>query len=84
MTAITLDEAKRDLEKLIARVVSDAEPAVVTTSSGHQIVLMALEEFNAWQETAYLLSSPANAAHLQQSIAEQQSGKSARHELIEP
>ena len=70
MNAVTVNEAKRDLDALIARVVSNAEPTVITTDTGQQIVLLSLDELNAWQETAYLLSNPANAAHLRQSIAE--------------
>jgi len=84
MNVVTLNEAKRNLDLLIAKVVSSAEPTIITTDTGQQIVLLPLDEFNAWQETAYLLSNPANAAHLRQSIAEAQSGKTAERELIEP
>lgn len=84
MTVITVNEAKRNFDALIAKIVSNAEPTIITTDTGQQIVLLPLAEFNAWQETAYLLSNPANAAHLHQSIAEAQLGKVAEHELIEP
>ncbi|MBI4721115.1 MAG: type II toxin-antitoxin system prevent-host-death family antitoxin [Chitinivibrionia bacterium] len=84
MTMVTMSEAKRNLDGLIAKVLSNAEPTIITTDTGQQIVLLPLEEFNSWQETAYLLSNPANADHLRQSIAEAQSGKSAERELIEP
>jgi antitoxin YefM len=77
-------EAKRDLDAIIAQVVSNAEPTVIATDSGQQIVLLPIAEFNAWQETAYLLSSPANAAHLRQSIAEARASKVSAHALIEP
>ncbi len=84
MTVVTVNEAKRNLEALIAKVVSNAEPTIITTDTGQQIVLLPLAEFNAWQETVYLLSNPANAAHLRQSIAEAQLGKVVERELIEP
>ena len=84
MNVVTVNEAKRNLDLLIAKVVANAEPAIITTDTGQQIVLLLLDELNAWQETAYLLSNPANAAHLRQSIAEAQSGKIAERELIEP
>ena len=83
MNVVTVNEAKRNLDLLIAKVVASAEPTIITTDTGQQIVLLRLDEFNAWQETAYLLSNPANAAHLRQSIAEAQSGKTAERELIE-
>lgn len=83
MNVVTIKEAKLNLESLIEKVFSDAEPAIITTDSGQQIVLLSLDEFSAWQETAYLLSNPANAAHLRKSIAEAQLGKTSEHELIE-
>ena len=83
-TDVTVNEAKRNLDLLIAKVISNAEPTIITTDTGQQIDLLPLDEFNAWQETAYLLSNPANAAHLRQSIAEAQIGKIVERELIEP
>ena len=84
MNVVTVNEAKKNLDSLIQKVFSDAEPAVITTESGRQIVLLSMDEFSAWRETAYLLSNPANAAHLRKSIAEAQAGKTSKHELIEP
>jgi antitoxin YefM len=84
MNVVTINEARRNLDLLIAKVVANAEPTIITTDTGQQIVLLPLDEFNAWQETAYLLSNPANAAHLRQSIAEAQQGKIVERELIEP
>jgi len=84
VNAVTLNEAKRGLENLIVQVISDAEPTIITTDTGQQVVLLPFDEFNAWQETVYLLSNPANAAHLRQSIAEAQAGKVVKRELIEP
>jgi antitoxin YefM len=83
MTVITVNEAKRNLDALIAKVISNAEPTIITTDTGQQIVLLPLAEFNAWQETAYLLSNPANATHLLQSIAEARLGQVVERELIE-
>jgi antitoxin YefM len=84
MNVVTVKEAKRNLDALIQRVFSDAEPTVISTESGQQIVLLSLAEFDSWKETAYLLSNPANAAHLRNSIAEAQSGYVSEHELDEP
>lgn len=83
MNVVTVNEAKRNLEALIAQVFANAEPVVITADPGQQIVLLSLAEYNSWKETAYLLSNPANAAHLRQSIAEAQSGKIVERELIE-
>ncbi|MBP8251982.1 MAG: type II toxin-antitoxin system prevent-host-death family antitoxin [Herpetosiphon sp.] len=74
MNAITLQEAKQQLEYVVNRVIDDAEPTIVVSESGAQVVVVSLDEYNSWRETLYLLSNPANAAHLRQSIAEAQNG----------
>lgn len=83
MNAITLNEAKRNLEQIIDQVIADAEPTIVVTESGQQVVFLSLDEFNSWKETLYLLANPANAAHLRQSIAEAQAGDVQQRELSE-
>ena len=70
MQAVTLKDAKRNLPRLMDQVLADAEPRIVVNDQGGQIVVMPLEEFNSYRETMYLLSSPANAAHLRHSIAQ--------------
>ena len=70
MQAITLKDAKRNLTRLMDQVLADAEPCIVVNDQGGQVVVMPLDEFSSLKETLYLLSNPANAAHLQRSIAE--------------
>jgi antitoxin YefM len=82
MQAVTLRDAKRNLPRLVEQVLADAEPRILVTDSGEQVVLMPLDEFNSWKETLYLLGSPANAAHLRRSIAEAESGQAEKRELI--
>jgi antitoxin YefM len=77
MQAITLKDAKRNLSRLVEQVLADAEPRIVVTDEGAQVVVMPLDEFNSWKETLYLLSNPANAAHLRRSIAQAESGRAA-------
>lgn len=75
MNTITVAEAKQDLESLIIRIISNVEPIIVRAETGEKVVLVPMEEFTAWQETAYLLANPTNAAHLRESIAEANAGK---------
>lgn len=75
MNAVTLADAKANLERLIEQVLADAEPAILCTEKGDKVVLVQLDEFNSWKETIYLLSNPANAGHLRNSIAEAQAGE---------
>jgi len=81
MQAVTLKDAKRNLARLVEQVLADAEPRIVVTDKGEQVVVMPLDEFNSWKETLYLLSSPANAAHLRVSIAQADSGQMEQREL---
>jgi antitoxin YefM len=83
MRAISLDHAKQDLEAVVARVLADAEPTVVSTPGGESVVVVPLGDFEAWQETAFLLRSPANAAHLRASIAEAKAGKVRTYRLLD-
>jgi antitoxin YefM len=83
MTAMTLNEAKENLEQLINQVIDNNEPAILCTDSGQQVVVLPLDEFNSWKETIYSLSNPANAAHLRKSIQEARAGRIQEKELID-
>lgn len=83
MNAVTLNEAKQNLEHLIEQAIANAEPTIICTDTGEKVVFLSLDEFNSWKETLYLLSSPANAAHLRQSIAEVHSGKIQERDLLD-
>lgn len=83
MDAMTTKQAEQDLDGLIERVISDVQPTILCNDKGNRVVVMPLDEFNAWQETLYLLSNPANAAHLLGSIQEARAGNVTERELIE-
>jgi antitoxin YefM len=61
--AITASEARRSLFPLIEQVNDDRMPVEITSKRGNA-VLMAADEYAAWQEAAYLFRSPANARRL--------------------
>ena len=81
MQAVTSQDAERNLPRLIEQILADAEPRIVVTDKGEQVVMMPLDDFNSWKETLYLLSNPANAAHLRRSIAEAESGRAEKRGL---
>jgi antitoxin YefM len=70
MNAVTLKDAKLHLEQLVEKAIANAEPTIIVTVSGEQVVFLSLDEYNSWKETLYLLANPANAEHLRRSIAE--------------
>lgn len=83
MNAVTLADAKKNLERLIEQVLADAEPAILCTDNGEKVVLLSLDEFNSWKETLYLLGNPTNAAHLSKSIGEARDGKFEEKALVD-
>ncbi len=84
MIVTNYTDARAGLKKLMDRVVDDCDYAVITRQKGEPVVLMSLAAWQAMDETTYLLSSPANARALRESIAEIEAGKAQVRELIEP
>lgn len=83
MDAMTTQQAQQDLDGVIERAIADSEAIVLCNDKGKRAVLMSLDEFTSWKETLYLLSNPANAAHLLSSIESAKAGKVIERELIE-
>lgn len=76
MRAVTYSNAKKNLRALIQNVCKNAEPTIIVSNQDEeQAVLVSLDDFQAMEETAYLLSSPANRAHLEKSLQEAKDGK---------
>ena len=55
-------------------VCSNHDSCVITRKRDQSVVLMSLDDYEALEETAYLLRSPANARRLLESIAEVEKG----------
>ena len=58
--SISASEARKTLYPLIERVNADHDAVEIVSRKG-SAVLMPADEYAAWQETAYLFRSPANA-----------------------
>lgn len=82
MDAITYTNARNSLAKTMDKVNENHEPIIITRQNGAAVVLMSLEDFNAWEETAYLLRSPANAMRLGNAVAAIESGKVKERALL--
>jgi antitoxin YefM len=72
---VSFTEARQGLKALMDRVTGDKSPAVITRRGGEPVVMVSLSEWEAIQETNYLLKSPANAKELRKSLAEAESGQ---------
>lgn len=83
MNIINFTEARKNLKKLLDQVVNDADCAVITRRDAEDAVVMSLDHFNGLMETVHLLRSPANAAHLDRSIRQYESGQVQQRELVD-
>lgn len=83
MESITYSWARNHLAQTIEQVCDDHEAVVITKKNDRNAVLISLEDFQALEETAYLLRSPANAKRLMDSITELEAGQGKARELVE-
>ena len=72
--AISASEARSRLFPLIQQVNDDHLPVRIN-SKGGDAVLMSAGDFDSWQETIYLLRSPANARRLMEAVERDKSGR---------
>ena len=70
MDTIAHTVARSNLAETMKKVCDDHEPVVITCRSTMPVVMLSLEDFQALQETVYLLNSPRNGARLLESIVE--------------
>lgn len=75
MTAITYTAAREKLASTMDQVCRDRAPVIITRNRDQSVVMLSLEEYEALEETAHLLRSPANAKRLLASITALESGK---------
>ena len=80
--AITASEARKNLFQLIEQVNNDSTPIEIMSQRGNA-VLISLSDYEALQETGYLLQSPTNAKHLLESISQAVAGKRQEQCLTE-
>jgi len=83
MRVVNFSDARNRLKSVIDQVVNDEDFAIITRRDADDAVVMSLNHFNGLMETVHLLKSPANAAHLNKSIKQYQSGKTQQHELVD-
>lgn len=83
MDAITYTAARAKLAHTMNRVCADHEPLIITRNGQQSVVMMSLDDFNALEETAYLLRAPKNAQRLLQAISSLEGGRGKERRLAE-
>ena len=82
MDVMTYTAFRKDLAKTLDKVTEDRNPVLITRQSGEPAVLISLKDYNAYEETAYLLSNPKNAQRLRKSLANARAGNVMQNDLI--
>lgn len=83
MDAITYSHARSHLAEMMEKVWDDHAPVIITRKNQRSVVMISLEDYQALEETAYLLRSPKNVRRLLESITELESGGGVERELME-
>ena len=83
MNAVTYTYTSQHLAEVIKSVNEDHVPVVVTSQRGKPVVILSLEDYHAFEETAYLLRNPQGAKRLLESVEELRAGGGQVREIME-
>ncbi|MGL5834717.1 MAG: type II toxin-antitoxin system Phd/YefM family antitoxin, partial [Waterburya sp.] len=75
MDAITYTQARKNFTSVMNQVCEDHSPIIITRQSESPVVMMSLEDYNAIEETMYLLRSPKNAQRLYKALEQLKEGQ---------
>lgn len=83
MNIMTYTDARRHLKAVMDSAIHDKTETVITRTGQEAVVVVSKDEWDSIQETLHLLSSPANAARLRESIAQLDAGRGTVRKLID-
>ena len=83
MNVISYSAFRAELATTLDQVVANHSPVMITRQNGKHAGVMSLEDFAAYEETAYLLRSPKNRTRLLESLQQLNSGNVIERELQE-
>lgn len=81
MKTATVSDFRANLKEHLQAIESDQDILIVSGPKKKDFVVLTLEQFESMEETAHLLSSPANAARLAKGIKQAKRGKIALKKL---
>ena len=82
MNAMTYTTARANLATTMNRVCNDHEALIITRNGEQAVVMLSLEDYNALEETSYLLRTPANAKRLLSAVTQLNAGKGIERKLV--
>ncbi len=81
MDSISYTAARNNLAKTMEQVCSDHAPVAITRKGQGAVVMISMEDYQALEETAYLLRSPKNLRRLLMAINELEEGGGTEREI---
>ena len=75
MKSISYTSARSNLARTMELVCNDHAPIAITRKGEGAVVMMSMDDYQALEETAYLLRSPKNTRRLKESIGELEGGQ---------
>jgi len=82
MDTLSYSAFRSHLAKTLDKVNDDHAPILITRQNGKPAIVMSVEDFKSYEETAYLMASPKNAERLSHAIAEAEGGGAKEHGLL--
>ena len=82
MQTLNFSQTRQNLASTFDNVVNNCAPVVVTRQNKEPVVIISMKDYNAMEETAYLMQSHTNAQRLNRSIAQLEEGLGTQRELI--
>lgn len=83
MRVTTYTTFRQRLKAFLDEVQTSHTPLYVTRANGEDVVVLSKADYEAMEETFYLLRNPANAARLHQALDEYKQGLGTERDLIE-
>ncbi len=83
MESISYTSARSNLAKTMEKVCDDHAPVAITRKGEGAVVMISMADYQALEETAYLLRSLKNTRRLIEAVAELEDGKGQEKEWID-
>jgi len=83
MQVVNFTEARNNLKSIFDDVYHNSEAVIVNRKNAENVVIISLDDYNAMNQTEYLLKSSKNKEKLLKSIASARAGRVKEYKLIE-
>lgn len=68
MNTLSYSQTRQNLKSVFDKAVNNSEPIFVKRKNGENVVIISEADYNALNETAYLLSNSANRKYLEKGL----------------